>query len=112
MKEGERQKPKTMGVKLFKDNEDAQNDDISKIEINKEYARRFEHNKKREDLQRYEELKKRGHVEESDDESDEDSSSSDGEDEGFDDKTTLRKKDEDFFKALIMVRNFLSLHLL
>ncbi|EOY09750.1 KRR1 family protein, putative isoform 1 [Theobroma cacao] len=94
-----------MGVKLFKDNEDAQNDDISKIEINKEYARRFEHNKKREDLQRYEELKKRGHVEESDDESDEDSSSSDGEDEGFDDKTTLRKKDEDFFKALIMVRS-------
>ncbi|OMO52736.1 KRR1 interacting protein 1 [Corchorus capsularis] len=95
-----------MGIKLFED-VDAQNDDISKIEINKEYARRFEHNKKREDLQRYEELKKKGRVEESDDESDEESSSSDEEEEeeDFDDQTTLSKKDEDFFKALIRVRN-------
>ncbi|PPD71230.1 hypothetical protein GOBAR_DD31898 [Gossypium barbadense] len=51
-----------MGMKLFIDDVGPENDDISKIEINKEYARRFEHNKKREDLQRYEELKKKGHV--------------------------------------------------
>ncbi|XVE84580.1 hypothetical protein DITRI_Ditri17bG0024100 [Diplodiscus trichospermus] len=86
-----------MGVKLFNDDEDPLNGDISKIEINKEYAQRFEHNKKREDLQRYEELKKRGQVEESDEES--------SDDEDFRDSVTLRKKYEDFFKALIRVRS-------
>ncbi|XVF23229.1 hypothetical protein REPUB_Repub13aG0019000 [Reevesia pubescens] len=87
-----------MGMKLFNDNdEDPLNDDISKIEINKEYARRFEHNKKREDLQRYEELKNRGVVEESDEES--------SDDDDDDDFSTLRKKDEDFFNALIRVRS-------
>ncbi|XVE90627.1 hypothetical protein DITRI_Ditri20bG0092900 [Diplodiscus trichospermus] len=91
-----------MGVKLFNNDEDPLNDDISKIEINKEYAQRFEHNKKREDLQRYEELKKRGQVEESDEESSDDE---DDDFEDFHDPITLRKKDEDFFKALIRVRS-------
>ena len=35
-------------------------EDLSKIEINKEFARRFEHNKNYEELQRYGELKKKG----------------------------------------------------
>ncbi|KAK8701806.1 hypothetical protein V6N13_020184 [Hibiscus sabdariffa] len=105
-KEGElrRQSSKTVGMKLFNEDVDPQNDDISKIEINKEYARRFEHNKKREDLQRYEELKKRGHVEESD-EASSSSDEDDDDDELFSDQTALRKKDEDFFKALLRVRS-------
>ncbi|XWS65190.1 hypothetical protein CRYUN_Cryun05aG0070800 [Craigia yunnanensis] len=92
-----------MGMKLFNNDEDHQDEDISKIEINKEYARRFEYNKKREDLQRYEELKKRGHVEESDEEPSDDDNGD--EDEDFSDQITVRKKDEDFFKALIRVRS-------
>jgi protein KRI1 len=35
--------------------------DLSKININEEYAHRFEHNKRRELLQRHEECKKRDH---------------------------------------------------
>ncbi|KAE8711580.1 mediator of RNA polymerase II transcription subunit 20a-like [Hibiscus syriacus] len=101
--EGRRQSLKTLGMKLFNEDVDLQNDDISKIEINKEYARRFEHNKKREDLQRYEELKKRGHVEESEEESSDDDDDDDNE--LFSDQITLRKKDEDFFKALLRVRS-------
>ncbi|XP_022729334.1 protein KRI1 homolog [Durio zibethinus] len=90
-----------MGMKLFNDDEGPLNDDISKIEINNEYAQRFEHNKKREDLQRYEELKKRGDVEESNEESSEE----DDDDEDYSDQITLRKNDGDFFKALIRVRS-------
>ncbi|KAF5739049.1 hypothetical protein HS088_TW12G00247 [Tripterygium wilfordii] len=90
-----------MGMNLFDDGgDDKQNDDISKIEINKEYARRFEYNKKREDLQRYQELKKKGVIESSDME---DSSSEDGEDD-FDLKDSSNK-DLEFFDALIKVRN-------
>ncbi|XVF82591.1 hypothetical protein PTKIN_Ptkin16aG0061800 [Pterospermum kingtungense] len=93
-----------MGMKLFEEDENPQNDDISKIDINKEYARRFDHNKKREDLQRYEELKKRGQVEESDEQSSDDDDDDD-EEEDFSDPSALRKKDKDFFKALIRVRS-------
>ncbi|TYI71159.1 hypothetical protein E1A91_D08G275100v1 [Gossypium mustelinum] len=90
-----------MGMKLFNDDVGPENDDISKIEINKEYARRFENNKKREDLQRYEELKKKGHVEESDEESSDD----DDDDDDEVDFTDQIAKDEDFFKALLRVRS-------
>ena len=48
-----------MPLQLF-DGSDSENEDISKIKIDKEYARRFEHNKRRENLQRFEELKKKG----------------------------------------------------
>lgn len=89
-------------MKLFNDDVGPENDDILKIEINKEYARRFEHNKKREDLQRFEELKKKGHVEESDEESSDDDDNGDDEE----DFTDQIAKDEDFFKALLRVRNF------
>ncbi|XP_059280418.1 uncharacterized protein LOC132034163 isoform X2 [Lycium ferocissimum] len=63
-----------MGMNLF----DGDDDDIEKldnIEINEEFARRYEHNKKREDLQKLEELKKKGVID------DESNTSSEDEDE-------------------------------
>ncbi|XP_070048235.1 uncharacterized protein [Nicotiana tomentosiformis] len=66
-----------MGLKLFEgDNDDVEK--LDKIEINEEFARRYEHNKKREDLQRLEELKKKGLIDDSDNE---DSSEDDEEEE-------------------------------
>ncbi|XP_030461624.2 uncharacterized protein LOC115681724 [Syzygium oleosum] len=97
-----------MGLKLFEGG-DSDGDDVSKIEINKEYARRFEHNKKREDLHRLQELKKKGLVgddssssSESDDESSSESSSSLDDDV---DVSKASKKDLEFFNALIKVRS-------
>nr|GMD83887.1 protein KRI1 homolog [Ipomoea batatas] len=67
-------------MKLFEgDDDDVEK--LSKIEINNEFARRFEHNKKREDLQRFEELRKKGLVDE-DDSSDESEDDDDDEDFG------------------------------
>lgn len=89
----------TMGrFKLFDEDD---NDDVSKIEINKEYAKRLEHNKKREELQRYEEKKKKGLIEESDEESDNESSESD---EDNNDIIGNSKKDLDFIKALLLIK--------
>lgn len=88
----------TMGLRLF-DGSDSDNDD-SKIEINRDYAKKFEHNKKREDLQRLEELKKKGLIEDSESESS-DSESSSSEEE--DDSKNL-KKDLEFFNALIKIK--------
>lgn len=85
-----------MGLKLFEGSE-SENDDVSKIEIDREYARRFEHNKKREDLHRLQELKKKGVVESSS----ESSSSSDEEDDDFADSSA---RDREFFEALIKVK--------
>ncbi|KAL8268920.1 hypothetical protein R6Q59_002718 [Mikania micrantha] len=87
-----------MGMKLFGDEDGSEAGDLSKIEINKEFARRFEHNKKREDLQRFEEMKKKGVI----DDSDEDDESSDDEEDIVNDTT---KQDLKFFDALIKVRN-------
>lgn len=66
-----------MGLKLFEGDDD-DIEKLDKIEINEEFARRYEHNKKREDLQRLEELKKKGLV---DDSNKEDSSEDDEEEE-------------------------------
>ncbi|XP_062144886.1 uncharacterized protein LOC133852200 [Alnus glutinosa] len=85
-----------MGLKLF-ESSDSENDDVSKIEINREYAKRLEHNKKREDLHRLQELKKKGLVESSS----ESSSSSDEEDDDF---TNFSERDREFFEALIKVK--------
>ncbi|KAL8228315.1 hypothetical protein R6Q57_015899 [Mikania cordata] len=63
-----------------------------------EFAHRFERNKKREDLQQFEELKKKGVI----DDSDEDDESSDDEEDIVNDTT---KQDLKFFDALIKVRN-------
>ncbi|KAL4586654.1 hypothetical protein LXL04_011296 [Taraxacum kok-saghyz] len=92
-----------MGMKLFNDggsDSDGGADDLSKIEIDEEFARRYEHNKKREDLQRFEELKKKGVID-SDRDSDED-------DESSEDEANIvnysSKQDLKFFDALIKVR--------
>ncbi|KAH7543475.1 hypothetical protein FEM48_Zijuj02G0188100 [Ziziphus jujuba var. spinosa] len=94
-----------MARKLF-DGSDSDDDDVSKIEVNKEYARRFEHNKKREDLQRYEELKKKGVISSSssseDESSDEESSSSEEESNPW--FRPGKKKDLEFVNTLIMLR--------
>lgn len=84
-------------LKLFDGEGDSSGDDLSKIEINQDFAKRYEHNKKREELQRYEELKKQGRVDDSDSE---DSSS---EEEGL--IKPSKKTDKKFFDALIKVKN-------
>ncbi|XP_008792541.2 protein KRI1 homolog [Phoenix dactylifera] len=86
-----------MGIDLFDACDPGADDvDLSKIEVDKQYARRLEHNKKREALQRYEELKKRGLA----GDSDESSSSSDDDDDPVD----SGKRDLMFFDALVRVR--------
>ncbi|KAL8133764.1 uncharacterized protein LOC141712655 [Apium graveolens] len=84
-----------MPIKLC-DSSDSDGDDISKIEINQEFARRYEHNKKREDLHRLEELKKKGIV---DDDNDDDEEEDDevSEDDGVDDL--------EYLDVLLKVRN-------
>ncbi|KAF5191843.1 Kri1-like protein [Thalictrum thalictroides] len=62
-------------MKLFDETDDIE--DISKIETNQEFAKRFEHNKKREELQRLEELKKKGYIDDSDEDSEESEESDD-----------------------------------
>ena len=79
---------------LFDDASDG-DDNVSKIEIDEEFAKRYEHNKKREALQRYQELKKEGRVDES--ESGSESSSSD--------ETDIEKPDIKFFDNLLKVKN-------
>lgn len=87
-----------MGMQLFDDVDD--NEDISKIEPNLDFAKRYEHNKKREDLQRLEELKKKGLVEDSEDESDSDDDSDD-EDAAF----MSKEHDLKFYDALLKIKN-------
>lgn len=88
-----------MGIDILADSDPNVNDeDLAKIEINKEFACRFEHNKKREELQRYEELKKRGVVASSSS----DDSSDDDDDE--DDDLVEPEKDLKFFDALVRVK--------
>ncbi|XP_077248936.1 KRR1 family protein [Tasmannia lanceolata] len=86
-----------MGRNLFEGTGSDEDEDISKIEINKEFARRFEHNKKREDLQRLEDLKKKGLAQDSE------GSSSESDDFGNDflDSDT---KDLQFYDVLVRVK--------
>ncbi|KAF8396888.1 hypothetical protein HHK36_018523 [Tetracentron sinense] len=72
-------------------------DDVSKIEINKEFARRYEHNKKREDLQRLDELKKKGLAEDSE-------GSSSGSEEDNVDLINSDKRDLKFLDALVRIK--------
>ncbi|KAJ3668999.1 hypothetical protein LUZ60_010949 [Juncus effusus] len=68
--------------------------ELCKIEINKDYARRLEHNKKREELQKYEELKKQGRISDSDSDSDD-----------SDDSDELSRYDPKFYELLNRVKN-------
>ncbi|MCD9644494.1 hypothetical protein HAX54_032719 [Datura stramonium] len=86
-----------MGLKLFEgDDDDVEK--LEKIEINEEFARRYEHNKKREDLQRLEELKKKGVVDDSDDE-DTSSDEEEEEEEDLNPSTNLK-----FFDGLLKIK--------
>ncbi|XP_073063256.1 protein kri1 [Primulina eburnea] len=86
-------------MKLF-DGDESENNDLSKIQIDHEFAKRYEYNKKREDLQRFEELKKNGRV---------GVSGSDSEDSSLSDEEfslePSKNKDFEFFDALIKVKN-------
>ncbi|CAN4080578.1 unnamed protein product [Withania somnifera] len=85
-----------MVLKLFEDDDEK----MDKIEIDEDFARRYEHNKKREDLQRLEELKKKGLVDEEEDTSS--SSSSEEEEEEEEDlnpSTNLK-----FFDGLLKIK--------
>ncbi|KHN23010.1 Protein KRI1 like [Glycine soja] len=97
-----------MPLQLF-DGSDSENEDISKIKIDKEYARRFEHNKKREDLQRFEELKKKGVIDSpshshSEGEEESESESLDDDDDDYETLVNSRRRDKEFFDALIKVK--------
>lgn len=81
-----------MVLKLF----EGDDDELDKIEINEEFARRYEHNKKREDLQKLEELKKKGIVDDSDTASDDEE---DEEDEDLDPSSNLK-----FFDGLLKIK--------
>ncbi|KAL6512031.1 hypothetical protein OROGR_021628 [Orobanche gracilis] len=85
-------------LNLFDDDGQSTDEDLSKIEINHEFAKRYEYNKRREELQRYEELKKQGRV---------DSSSSGSEDSSSEEEELIKpnkKRDFKFFDALIRVK--------
>ncbi|CAL0301026.1 unnamed protein product [Lupinus luteus] len=94
-----------MPMQLF-DGSDSDTDDISKIKINEEYARRFEHNKRREDLHRFEELKKKGVISSTSSlHSDGDESESESSDDDDDYTELLNSRgDKEFFDALIKVK--------
>ena len=85
-----------MGQKLF---DDGVADDISKIEIGHAFARKFEYNKRREDLKRLEELNKRAEISDS---SDDDSSSSEQEDP--EEILGSKKSDLKFYDAIVRVK--------
>ncbi|KAK4766019.1 hypothetical protein SAY87_007661 [Trapa incisa] len=93
-----------MVLKLF-DAADADTDDISKIEIDQEYAHRYEHNKKREDLHRFQELQKKGVIDGSSSSSDSEDSSSSDEDSDNREEIGPSKEDLELFDALIKVKN-------
>ncbi|XP_065874063.1 uncharacterized protein [Euphorbia lathyris] len=89
-----------MGMNLFDNDDETENVNISNIEINTEFARRYEHNKKREYLQRYGECVRNGQIVPSDAEAD--SETSDEEDIGVD--KFSKKKDIKYFENLIKIR--------
>ncbi|XP_020578547.1 protein KRI1 homolog [Phalaenopsis equestris] len=82
-----------MGIELLDDDDSSTDEaDLSKLEINEDFAKRFEYNKKREALQKCEELRKRGLISDSDESSDESS-----EEEEI-------KDDYQFYDALVRVK--------
>jgi len=102
-KGGKEKEKKSLDILAGSDEDsDSGGEDLSKIQINEEYARRFEHNKRREALQRYEELKKKGIVSASDDESEENEESSEEEDE---DAIASRRVDRRVFEVIRRIRS-------
>ncbi|XP_050255596.1 uncharacterized protein LOC126701506 isoform X1 [Quercus robur] len=90
---------KKMGLKKLFEGSDSENDDVSKIsniEVDEQYAKRYEHNKKRVALERLHELEKKGLIQSSSD-----SSVSESDDDDF---INSSKRDREFFDALIKVK--------
>ncbi|KAL6009743.1 hypothetical protein ACLOJK_000172 [Asimina triloba] len=87
-----------MVLKLFDGSDSSSSDaeDISKIEVDEEFARRYEHNKRREDVQRLKELQKRGR--------DSDDSNESSESDDYDDIQGSDRKDLEFYDALVKVK--------
>jgi protein KRI1 len=83
------------------DDFDGSGEDLSKIQINEEYARRFEHNKRREALQKYEELKKKGLAPPSDEDTDYGEVSSEEDDDAIASRTVDRR----LFKVIRRIRS-------
>ncbi|KAL2538576.1 KRR1 family protein [Forsythia ovata] len=92
-------KEKNGSMKLFDDDSIELDGGVSKIDINEEFARRYEHNKKREDLQRLHEMEKKGVVSFRDEDSEVSSS-----EEEEDILKPSKKQDLEFFDALIKVK--------
>lgn len=90
-----------MAPKLFEDDDEdsSLNEDISKFEVDENYGRRLEYNRKRQDLQKYEEQKKKGAIVDDSDDSDESSEEFEPEDD-FENP----RKDLKFFDSLLKVR--------
>ncbi|KAF3784624.1 KRI1-like protein [Nymphaea thermarum] len=86
-----------MGLNLFEQNDDVE--DISKIKVSKEFACKYDYNKRREDIQRLEELKKKGLA--GDSSGSESSSDAETED---DEGLLLPKNDLKFYEALVKVK--------
>jgi len=103
-KGGKEKEKKSLDILAGSDEDsDSGGEDLSKIQINEEYARRFEHNKRREALQRYEELKKKGLAPASDDESNDNEESS--EEEEDEDAIASRRVDRRVFEVIRRIRS-------
>ncbi|CAD6338947.1 unnamed protein product [Miscanthus lutarioriparius] len=112
MGSGEKSKEKQMEEKLLdilagSDEDSDGGEDLSKIQINAEYARRFEHNKRREVLQRLEELRKQGLVPASDDGELESEAESSEEEEEEDEEAAIASRlvDRRVFEVIHLIRS-------
>lgn len=86
---------------LFEGSSSSSEDEgTSNIKINQEFACRFEHNKRIEDLQRHKELKKHDTIEDSNSNSSEESE----DDKPRDDLIDSNQKELQFFNALVKVK--------
>ncbi|KAK1278948.1 hypothetical protein QJS04_geneDACA003531 [Acorus gramineus] len=91
-----------MGRDLFDGSGSDDAEELSKIEVNEEFARRYEHNKKREDLHRLEELVKSGRVSSS--AATADGTSDDDSDDDEEDLAGSETEDLQFYEALVKVK--------
>ncbi|WOL10342.1 hypothetical protein Cni_G19097 [Canna indica] len=88
-----------MAIDLFGGSDSSADEaDLSAIKVDQKFAKRLEHNKKREALQRLQELKKRGLAGDSDESSDESVEYSD------EDLNKTAKEDLKFFETLVRVK--------
>lgn len=90
-----------MAIDLF-DGAGSSDEEVPELEIDHEFARRFEHNKRRAALHRLEELKARGVAQSSSSSSDDDEDSDESEDD--DELAGNSGKDLKFYDALVRIK--------